>query len=409
MKKYCKAVVNIVVAIAVLLFVIFLLPKLLAFFAPFIVGWVIAWMAGGPVTFFEKKFRLKRRAGSAFVIIAVIALIVFALYGLLSILLREGIGFVQSFPELWAGMQQDLYDFGNRVERSYQSLPLAIRENLDGVITQLKNSLGGILGKIGTPTISAVGNFAKYLPTLIIGVIISLLSAYFFVADREYVNGWCRKHVPKSIQEKYQLVKQSLIRAVGGYVVAQLKIEIWVYLLLVIGLWILQVKYVFLIALGIAFMDFLPIFGTGTIMVPWAILKVIGGDYRMAIGLLIVWGVGQLVRQIIQPKIVGDSIGISPIPTLFLLYFGYQFGGVAGMIIAIPVGLIAFSLYEGGVFETLSQSVQLLAAGVNHFRRFTPQDLQMIRNVELEEEKRTEEKLADRMGQETVTKEHSEP
>ena len=394
MKKYCKAIVNIVFAVVVMLLAIFFLPRLLAFFAPFVVGGVIAWMAGPPVTFFEKKFKLKRRAGSAFVIIAVIALIVLAVYGLGSILIKEGIGLAQSFPDLWAQVQQDLTEFSAKAERSYQNLPKSIRENLDGVIAQLKNSAGGMIGKLSTPTISAVADFAKYLPTLIVGMVISLLSAYFFVADRSDVNAWCSKHVPKALQDWYRLIKQSMLKAVGGYLIAQLKIEIWVYLLLVAGLWILQVKYVLLVALLIAFLDFLPIFGTGTVMVPWAVIKFFGRDYRMAIGLLIVWGVGQLVRQVIQPKIVGDSIGISPIPTLFMLYIGFQYGGVVGMIVAIPVGLILYSMYEGGVFEPLIQSVKLLAAGINSVRRLTPEDLETIREEEKQEEELLEEKIS---------------
>lgn len=395
MKKYCKAVVNIVVFIVAVLLVVFLLPRLLAFFAPFVVGLVIAWMAGPPVKFFEEKMKIKRRAGSAFVIIAVIALIVLAIYGLGSILVKEGIGFAQSFPEMWEDVQKDLNEIGERMKKVYLSLPEAVRDRLDGSLTALENSAGDFLGKISNPTLTAVGNFAKYLPTLLIGVIMALLSAYFFVADRKNVNDWCTKHVPKVIQDRYELIRQSLVRAVGGYVKAQLKIEIWVYFVLVIGLWILKVRYVLLIAVGIAFLDFLPVFGTGTVMVPWAIIKIMGGDLKMGIGILITWGLGQLLRQIIQPKIVGDSIGLSPLPTLFLLYLGYQFGGVFGMIVAIPVGLILFSLYEGGVFDTTKDSVKLLVLGVNQFRRLTPEDLKEIREEEKAEEKMLEEAISE--------------
>ena len=395
MKKYCKAVVNIVLAIAILLVVIFLLPRLLAFFAPFVVGMVIAWMAGPPVKFFEEKMKIKRRAGSAVVIIAVIALIVLAIYGLGSILIKEGIGFVQAFPEMWEGVQEDLNEIGERMDRFYQALPQNIRENLDDTVDQIQSYAGTALGKLSSPTLTAVGNFAKYLPTLLIGVIMALLSAYFFVADRKSINDWCEKHVPKVVQEKYLLIKKSLLRAVGGYFKAQLKIEIWIYILLVIGFWILRVRYVLLIALGIAFLDFLPFFGTGTVMVPWAIVKILSGDYKTAIALLVIWGLGQLLRQIIQPKIVGDSIGIAPLPTLLFLYLGYQFGGVIGMIIAVPLGLIVLSLYEGGAFNTTIQSIRLLVAGVNQFRTLTPKDLESIRKAEESEEKQLEEKLVE--------------
>ena len=85
-------------------------------------------------------------------------------------------------------------------------------------------------------------------------------------------------------------------------------------------------NYFALIALGIAFLDFLPFFGTGTVLIPWAIIRILTADYKIAIGLLIIWGGGQLARQLIQPKIVGDSMGVAPLPTLFLLFIGYRLG-----------------------------------------------------------------------------------
>ena len=147
----------------------------------------------------------------------------------------------------------------------------------------------------------------------------------------------------------------------------------------------LRVDYAFLIALGIAFLDFLPFFGTGTVMVPWAIIKILSADYPMAIGLLIIWGGGQLVRQLIQPKIVGDSVGMEPLPTLILLYIGYKIGGVLGMLVAVPVGLIAYTMYKEGAFETTQNSIRVLVAGINHFRKLGPEDLKQVEEMNREE------------------------
>ena len=221
----------------------------------------------------------------------------------------------------------------------------------------------------------AVGNFAKSLPSVLIGVVMGLLSSYFFVAERAEINAWFREHIPENLQRQYMLVKKSMVRAVGGYLKAQLKIEIWMYLLLVIGLSILRVNYAFLIAIGIAFLDILPFFGTGTVLVPWALIKLLSSDYVVAIGLFVLWGVGQLARQLIQPKIVGDSIGVPAIPTLFLLYIGYKLSGVVGMIVAVPIGLILITMYEEGVFDTTKNSIRILVHGVNRFRKLTTEDL----------------------------------
>lgn len=196
------------------------------------------------------------------------------------------------------------------------------------------------------------------------------------------------------MQLRYRLIRHSLTKSVGGYLKAQLKIEVWMYFLLLIGLGILKVNYFALIALVIAFLDFLPFLGTGTVLIPWAVIKILTADYKTAIGLLVIWGVGQLARQLIQPKIVGDSIGVPPLPTLFLLYVGYKVSGVVGMIVAVPIGLLIYSLYQDGAFETTKNSVLILVAGVNRFRRLDREDM-----TEVEEMARRNETAAEKLDE----------
>jgi len=393
MKKYWKALVNLFVALIIFLLVILLVPKLLIFFLPFVAGWIIALIASPMVRFFEKKVKLKRKAGSAIVIIVVIGLVVLLLYLAGVRLIEEGVGLVNALPDMWENIEAEFSEIGNNLNIVYEKLPKDIQTTLSDVTSRIGSYVGELLGGLGTPTIAAVGNFAKQLPSIIIGVIMALLSSYFFVADRSGINEWFNRHMPRSLQNRYHMVKRSLVRAVGGYFKAQFKIEIWMYILLVIGFTILGVDYALLIAIGVAFLDFLPFFGTGTVMVPWAILKILSGDYQMALGLLIIWGVGQLVRQVIQPKIVGDSVGVPPIPTLFLLFIGYKLGSVIGMIVAVPIGLIVYTMYEEGVFDTTKNSILLLISGINRFRRLEEEDLQQLK--ETEEQEKAEEKRED--------------
>lgn len=391
MKTYCKALANIAIALAILLLVIFAVPRLLVYFSPFVVGWVISLIAAPMVQFFEKKVKLKRKAGSAFVIVVVIGLVVLLLYLVGSILVEELVGFIDSIPSIWASAEADFDDIGKNLNVIYRRLPSDLQDSILEVSEQIAGYAGELFGKISTPTIAAVGNFAKQLPTVLIGIIMALLSSYLFVAERDTIAEWFRRNTPASIQSRYNIMKRSFVKAVGGYFKAQLKIEVWMYLLLFVGLSILRVEYAFLIALGIAVMDFFPFFGTGTIMVPWAIIKILSSDYQMAIGLLIIWGVGQLARQVIQPKIVGDSIGVAPIPTLFLLYIGYKVSGVIGMIIAVPIGLIVFTMYQEGAFDTTKNSFMILVAGINNFRKLREQDMVLVEEMHRNELKKKEE------------------
>lgn len=375
MKKYSKAAVNLAIAVAILLAVFFLLPKVIVFFMPFVVGWLIALLASPLVHFFEDKIKLKRKIGSAFVIIFVIALVVLLLYFVSSWLIEQVGGLMGALPNMWSGMESDLNDIGHKFGVLFNKLPADMKAGVADAADSLGKSLGDFFGKLSTPTIVAAGSFAMQLPSVFIGVIMALLSAYFFVAERNTISDWFRNHTPAVIQIRFRTVRRSLRRSVGGYLKAQLKIEVWMYLLLLIGLGLLKVNYFALIALLIAFLDFLPFFGTGTVLIPWAVIKVLTGDFKMAIWLLIMWGVGQLARQLIQPKIVGDSMGVPPLPTLFLLYIGYKVGGIVGMIIAVPLGLLIYTMYQEGTFDTTKNSLLILVAGINRFRRLKREDL----------------------------------
>lgn len=126
-----------------------------------------------------------------------------------------------------------------------------MQEQVAKILNSLMNLLSSAVDHMGSPTVSAVGNFAKNIPTIIVGVIMCLLSSYFFVAQREEVIAAFRRYVPENFRKKWDVMYHSLTGAIGGYFKAQLKIEIWVYLLMLVGFLILRVRYGALISIGL--------------------------------------------------------------------------------------------------------------------------------------------------------------
>lgn len=401
-KTYLKVILNLVTALVVLLLCIFLLPRCIFFFMPFVIGWIIALIASPVVRFFEEKLKIRRKGASVIVIVAVLAAVILAVYSVGAKLVREGVSFVNELPMLGESIMAEFNEVGNNLQGVYDRLPEDVQSTLDNIGGELGEYFGSIMEGAGTPTFEAVGNVAKQLPDIFLGVVMCILSAYFFVADKSYMSDLMKKYVPDAVRYRFDLIRRSFRNAVGGYFKAQFKIECWIYILLVVGLLALHVRYALLVALGIAFLDFLPVFGTGTVMIPWAVIEILSKDYKMAVGLLIIWCVGQLVRQMIQPKIVGDSMGMDAIPTLFLLFIGYKAAGVLGMILAVPIGIILVNLYEEGVFDTTKQSIQILVAGFNKFRRIRPEDTAIVEAYEREVEKsyQRELKSAEEVGKE---------
>lgn len=406
-RTYLKVLVNLGIMLVLLLMLIFVVPRIIFVFMPFVVGWVIALIAGPLVKFFEKTLKIKRKAGSAFVIIAVIALVVLAGYFLGVKLTEETAGFFAELPDMWENTLQDFTEVGERLSNANKYLPEAVQSTFKGIVDNVEGYIGDLIGRLSTPTIEALGRFAMNLPSIIIGIIMSVLSAYLFVTDKEYVPNLISRIMPEAIIERWDMVKRGLRHAVGGYFKAQLKIEFWMYLLLGFGFSLLKVRYAFIIAVGVAFLDFLPFFGTGTVLLPWAVVKFLSGDYTMVIGLLIIWGVGQLARQLIQPKIMGDSMGLAPIPTLVLLYVGYKVGGVLGMIIAVPIGIIVLNMYEEGVFDTTINSLKVLYASISNFRHLDEEDMEAVHIYREAEKRRIEERKKQIEQKEKEEKEES--
>lgn len=383
-QTYIKALLNLVTALVILALLIFLLPRVLMFFLPFVLGWIISLMAKPIVHVLEEKLKLKRKAGSAIVIVLVLAIVIAIVYGICYFIINQIIGFASDFPDIWASVTKEFDRFGNSMTGFYEKLPKGLRESLDTLGENGEKYFNSLSFGPDKIKFSAVGDFVNKIPDVIMGIVMTLLSSYFFVADKDYLKRAMDHYLPASVGYHWDTIKRSIKNAFGGYFKAQFKIEIWIYLITVVGLLIIRVDYAILVALGICFMDFLPVFGAGTIMVPWAIIKFVNGEYLMGIALLIIWGVGQLVRQIIQPKIVGDSVGIDPIPTLFLLFIGFAVKGVLGMILAIPIGIILKNLYEEGAFESTIESFQILFAGFNRYRKLNSKDKEILTAYENE-------------------------
>ena len=368
-RRYLRNVVNIVLFLMGVVLVCLLVPRFLIFFMPFVVGWIIALIANPLVQFMEKRLKIVRKHSSMVIIIGTIALIVLGGYGLIAWLAREIYGFIGILPDLYESLLGDLEITGTNLAGLSEKIPPELVEKLATIINSLTESLGNVISTIGVPTVTAAGNIAKNIPNILVNVIFTILSAYFFIAERDKIIQWGREHTPEELRSKWHFIAGRFRSAVGGYFKAQFKIMGVVAVILLVGFFVLHIKYAILWAILVALLDFLPFFGTGTVLIPWAVLKVLSGNYKFAVGLIIIYLVSQLVRQLIQPKIVGDTIGLNPLSTMVFMYIGYKVGGIIAMIIAVPIGLIVINLYEAGAFDDIIKDVKELAEGLNEYRK----------------------------------------
>lgn len=367
--KYLKIACNLLSAIVILWLFIFALPRVLSYFMPFVVGLIFALIANPIVKFLENHIKLKRKYGSAVTIILVIGLIVFIFYGI-GVALAQGIkSFMDYLPTMSKNAGTEFSAAILQLQDLLEKLPFASDVDLTDLQTTIQTFLAKTVTGSNGFTITTISGVAKSLPDILVAVVVGLLATYFFVADKDKLIGGVESHLSKSFVEKTGNICNQLGTVVGGYFKAQFKIMIVIYVILFIGLLILRVKFAWLIAFGIAFLDMLPVFGTGTVLCPWAVIKLFSGNPYTALGMVVLYIISLVVHQLVQPKLVGDTIGLDPFAALLFMYIGYKVSSVIGMILAIPIGMILINLYKAGAFDTIVWCIKEIINDFNNFRK----------------------------------------
>ena len=369
MKRCFRMILNIVIPLLGLCLVIFLGPRLLHFFMPFVVGWILALLANPLVRFLERRVKLVRRHGSMLIIIAALAIVIGLFYGAGLLVYREMGSFLADAPEIYQSVIAEIGDALQNGRKLAEYFP----QNLQPPLLAFSDNLDGLFGKLvsraAEPTVQIAGHVAKSIPNLLVNMVIIILSSYLFLADRESIMRWLKEHLPAFVFRYIEYMKRDAKGLIGGYFLAQFRIMCVVALILAAGFLVLGVRYGVLLAFLTAILDFRPIFGTGTVLFPWAVVKLFAGEYAYATGLILLYILTQVVRQIIQPKIVGESMGLPPLMTLFLLYLGFKLRGLTGMILAVPVGLVFINFYKYGAFDSMIRNFRMLMEAIQKFRR----------------------------------------
>lgn len=367
--KHKKTILNLGLYTLALVLLCTLVPRLLKFFLPLVVGWVLAWMANPLVRFFEQHFKILRKHGSLLVIVGALALVVTACYFVIAWLVREAMDFAGSIPALYAAVRAGFGEIAENLSGLLAVLPASVQTDIMEAVANMDAYVGDLLGAIGSPALSGLGDIAQKIPNMLVMVIFALLGSYFFVADKTRISEAMDKLLPQAWKDGWTWLKGIFYRAVGGYFIAQFKIMGVIAVILYIGFKILHIQHAVLLALLLAFLDFIPFLGTGTALWPWALFQLLTGDLPMAAGLMVIYCICLPVHQILQPKFVGDTVGMDPLWTLIFMFIGYRLSGMLGMIVAIPLGMMVVGLCQEGVFDKLLADVKDLVHDFNTYRK----------------------------------------
>lgn len=373
-QRYLRITVDFLIAIILALALVFVVPRAVKFFLPFVIGWGIAMLANPLVQFLEKKVKVARKHSSALIIIAALAIVVTLVYFGAGMLIREGISLIRDLPKIMSELQATVENALKSLSGVVTFLPDNTKHLIASLVTSLSTSINGYftktLSEIDVSTMEAASSLMKNVADFFLMAIITVLSAYFFIADREHLLAMFKAALPEALIEKLNLIKNNFVGALGAYFKAQFKIMLIMIVILFVGFELLNVRYSFFLGILVAFLDFLPFFGTGTVLWPWIFLDIVGGEYFHAVCLGIIYLVCQLVHQLLQPKLVGDGIGVSPLATLVFMFIGYRIKGVLGMILGIPIGMALLGLYRAGAFDRLIAGAKVILHDIDEYRKW---------------------------------------
>jgi sporulation integral membrane protein YtvI len=369
-----RILVNLGVALAGVLFLIFVVPQLVRFLMPLIVAWIVAMIANPIIRFLEKRIKIMRKHGSALVIILVLAALIAAFYGLAVLVASQFSSWVTELPEVYDSVTQNLQHLFRLLHQKYNIIPADVklafdqRENM--LDSYIQKAIDGLLKMVKSGSLSKVSSLASSLMDFLVYAILTILASYFMTVEKDHFTKLLQEKIPAGVQRIWDKIKKIFIRAIGGYFKAHFQIMIVIFFITVIPFAFMGISYSGLLAVVIAIVDFLPFFGAGTVLVPWAVYRLVTGSYTYAAILFVIYVVVLIVRQALEPKLIGDNIGTSPFETLVFMLVGYRLAGMLGLIVGIPVGMILVECYREGMFDDYIRGIKILARDINEYRKY---------------------------------------
>lgn len=350
-KKRRDFIINIIYAAIVIGLGVVFFKYLFWTVSPFLFSLLLAACLQKPIRAIEKKTKWNHTFVSSAMVIFTLILITGPLAAIIGKLINETIKFVQYIGNNLDDLPAFIDNIRNGLLKSLQFLPDNLYEGLQGAIQNLAETLKGdldfstlelnldnIMNSISS-AVNSVYNVAKNVPDILLGLVIWIISMFFMTKDYKQIVSFINRQMPKGKTKLLPEVKNVFFNTVGKMFRSYFIImcitfgEVFIGLSLLNLFHVMQNDYVLVISLGIALFDILPVLGAGGVLIPWALYGLITSDVKLAVGLIIIYLFILGFRQYLEPKIIGNQLGVHPLVTLAGLYFGLKLFGFIGIFV----------------------------------------------------------------------------
>jgi len=326
---------------------LFLLYGLFTVGFPFLLALLLVVLMEPIVQFLIKKLKISRPISS--IIISSLFSLLFFLSFILIIFkaTKEAVGLSDFLLKLIKQIAANIEHFTNKTTLLFKSIPLEYQAGITQVLKALVETLQSSLSSLAEYSI----NMATTIPNFFIQIIFFFIAFYIISFKLPEMKNNFLSIFDRSSHHRVEILMANLYNAVIGFIRAQLIISVLIFIVTTVGFYILGVKYVLATALVVTIVDFLPILGAGSVMVPMAVYNFLTGNPLIGFGLLTLYGILIVFRRITEPKILGDAIGISALSTLISMYLGFKLVGFIGLIMGPTVVILYQALIQEGVIK----------------------------------------------------------
>ncbi|WP_179033179.1 AI-2E family transporter [Paenibacillus kribbensis] len=346
-KKYWRTVFDIGLIVLTVYLIMFVSSKLYQLAAPVFLSFVVFWCIEPAARYFHRK-GMKKPFASALSVLLFIILLLAIFFGLGLILVTQFTKVAQNLPHYTQIIQTEFTRFLHLSQDKIAALPSGVTERVNEYFATA-TTIATKWAQLGLSFfIQFLSSFTVFMGNFAVAIIL----AFFLSMEINLWKGIARSKTPKTLKTAYLFLKNHVLKAISAFLKAQALLVGITFILVFIGLLILQVDNALSLALVAALFDILPLLGVPVIFIPWAVYLFITGNTGLAIGLLIVMAVAVIVRQLAEPKITGNSIGVSS--AYLMLSFAIislSIFGLAGLILSPILIILLKELWQQGYLQ----------------------------------------------------------
>lgn len=317
----------------------FLIPLLLPFFLAFI----LAVLLNPIVNILQRGLKLCRGGAVCIVLALTVVFVTTVLSVMFSGLIKELYVLAADLADPTYGI--DIYGMLASFESLYSDVEIFGLINSQ-TINKCVGFIGNCFVEWSVNALYTVIDVLKSTPSVLFMLLVTAFALYYFCKDENMAMNFVAKLLPKKMECVARKTYANMIDAFMGFVRAQFLLVTVSAVISVVGFLILRTDYVIVMGLLVGFCDLLPVLGPGTVLIPWGIYCLFGGDIFTGVGLLVIYLIVIVVRNLIQPKLISDGVGLHPLATIISLYFGFKIAGVWGLIFGPLVLVVILGIWE---------------------------------------------------------------